>query len=89
MGGWRKLHSEELHNLYSLPNIMVKSRRMRYVGHVAWMGEKRNECKIWWESQKGRDHYKDLGEWILLKHPPNHLENILAETTCLVVSSVT
>jgi uncharacterized membrane protein len=39
-GDWRKLHNEELHNLYSLPNIirMIKSRRMRWAGHVARMG---------------------------------------------------
>jgi hypothetical protein len=39
-GGWRKLHSEELHNLYSSPKIitMTKSRRMRWEGHVARMG---------------------------------------------------
>jgi len=38
---WRKLHSEELNNLYSSPNIvrMIKSRRMRWAGHVARMGE--------------------------------------------------
>jgi hypothetical protein len=43
-GDWRKLHNEELHNLYSSPNIirMIKSRRMRWAGHVARMGEKRN-----------------------------------------------
>jgi hypothetical protein len=43
-GGWRKLHNEELHNLYSSPSIIriIKSRRMRWVGNVAWMGEKRN-----------------------------------------------
>jgi hypothetical protein len=37
MGDWRKLHNEELHNLYSSPNIirMIKSRRMRWAGHVA------------------------------------------------------
>jgi hypothetical protein len=43
-GGWRNLHNEELHNLYSSPSIirMIKSRRMRWAGHVARMGEKRN-----------------------------------------------
>jgi hypothetical protein len=36
-GGWRKLHNEELHNLYSSPSIIrrIKSRRMRWAGHVA------------------------------------------------------
>jgi hypothetical protein len=46
MGDWRKLHTEELHNLYSSPNRMVKSRMMRWVGHVARMGEKRNAYRI-------------------------------------------
>jgi hypothetical protein len=43
IGGWRKLHNEELRNLYSSPSIirMVKSRRMRWAGHVVLMGEKR------------------------------------------------
>jgi len=42
-GEWRKLHSEELGDLYSLPNIVrvVKSRRMRWAGHVARMGRER------------------------------------------------
>jgi hypothetical protein len=41
MGEWRKLHNEELCNLYSLPNIIrqIKSRRIWWVGHVAHMGE--------------------------------------------------
>jgi hypothetical protein len=41
---WRKLHNEELHVLYSYPNIIsqIKSRRMRWARHVARMGEKRN-----------------------------------------------
>ena len=39
---WRKLHNEELNNLYSSPNIVrvIKSRRMRWLGHVALMGER-------------------------------------------------
>jgi hypothetical protein len=47
-GGWRKLYNEELHNLYSFPSIIriIKSRRMRWAGHVERMGEKRNEYKI-------------------------------------------
>jgi hypothetical protein len=45
-GDWRKLHNEELHNLYSAPNRMINSRRMRWIGHVARMGEKRNAYRI-------------------------------------------
>jgi hypothetical protein len=45
---WRKLHNEELHNLYSSSNTirMIKSRRMRWAGHVARMGETRNVYRI-------------------------------------------
>jgi hypothetical protein len=45
---WRKLHNEERHNLYSSPDIIrqVKSRRMRWAGHVARMGEDRKEYKV-------------------------------------------
>jgi hypothetical protein len=43
-GVWRQLHNEELHNLYSLPSIirMMKSRRIRWAGHVARYGAKSN-----------------------------------------------
>jgi hypothetical protein len=48
MGYWRKLHNEELHNLYSLPSIirMIKSRRMTWARHVGQIGEKRNAYRI-------------------------------------------
>jgi hypothetical protein len=47
-GGWRKLHNEELRDLYSSPSIIriIKSRRMRWAGHVARMGEKRNAYRL-------------------------------------------
>jgi len=47
-GEWRKLHNEELNDLYSLPNIVgvVKSRRMRWAGHVARMGEDRGVHRV-------------------------------------------
>jgi hypothetical protein len=47
-GEWRKLHNEELHNLYSSPDIIwqIKSRRMRWAGHVARMGEERKLYKV-------------------------------------------
>jgi hypothetical protein len=43
-GDWRKLHNYQVHNLYSSPSIItvVKSRRVGWVGHVAYMGEMRN-----------------------------------------------
>jgi hypothetical protein len=47
-GEWRKLHSGELHKLYSSPDIIrqIKSRRMRLAGHVARMGEERNLYRV-------------------------------------------
>ena len=47
-GEWRKLHNEELNDLYSLPNIVrvLKSRRMRWAGHVARMGEDRGVQRV-------------------------------------------
>jgi hypothetical protein len=47
-GDWIRMHNEELHDLYSSPNIirMITSRRMIWVGHVARVGEKRNACRI-------------------------------------------
>jgi hypothetical protein len=47
-GGWRKLHNEELHNLYSSPSKIriTKSRTMRWAGHVARIGEKWKEYRL-------------------------------------------
>jgi hypothetical protein len=47
-GEWRKLHNEELHDLYSSPSIIriMKARKMRWTGHVARMGEKRIACRL-------------------------------------------
>jgi hypothetical protein len=47
-GEWRKLHNEELHDLYSSPSIIriIKPRRMRWAGHVARIGEKRNAYRL-------------------------------------------
>ena len=49
-GEWRRLHNEELNDLYSSPNIVrvIKSRRMRWAGHVARMGEERGCIGSWW-----------------------------------------
>jgi hypothetical protein len=56
MGGWEKLHNEELHDLYSSPSIMriIKSRRMRWAGHVARMGQKRNVCSVYVGKPEGK-----------------------------------
>jgi hypothetical protein len=47
-GSWIKLHNDELHSLYSSPNIVkvIKSRRMRWAGHVARVGEGRGFCRV-------------------------------------------
>jgi sorting nexin-29 len=61
-GSWRKLHNDELHSLYSSPNIVrvINSRRMRWAGHVARMGEERWLQGFRLGSPKGRDHWEDL-----------------------------
>jgi hypothetical protein len=75
-GEWRKLHSEKLHNLYSSQDIImhIKSRRMRWAGHVTRVGEERKVYKVLVVKPEGKNHLEDhsidgrMGsEWILLR----------------------
>ena len=69
-GEWRRLHNEELSDLYSSPNIVrvITSRRMRWAGDVARIGEERVRIGSWWGNRRERDHWGDLGVdgWIIL-----------------------
>jgi hypothetical protein len=69
-GEWRKLHNEELLNLYSSASIIRinKSRRMRWAGRVERMGKRGTRTGYLWESQGERDSLKDqdVGGWIIL-----------------------
>jgi hypothetical protein len=63
-GSWRKLHNDEVHILYSSPNIVwvIKSRWMRWAGNVACMGGGGEVFTgFWLGSPKVRDHWEDLG----------------------------
>jgi hypothetical protein len=62
-GRWTKLHNRELCNLSSSPHIIrqIKSRRTRWAGHVARMGEGDTCTGFWWEGPKEEDHLKDQG----------------------------
>jgi hypothetical protein len=57
-GEWRKLHNEELSDLYSSPSIIriIKSRTMRWVGHVARLGRRGTLIDYWWEIQREINH---------------------------------
>jgi hypothetical protein len=62
-GEWRKLHNEELHDLHSSPNIVqvIKSRIMRWAGHVARMGKREACIGVWWGNLREGDHWRDPG----------------------------
>jgi len=61
IGEWRKLHNEELNDLYSSPSIVrvIKSRRMRWAGHVARIGRGEAYTGFWWANLSERDHLGD------------------------------
>jgi hypothetical protein len=61
---WRKLHNEELTDLYSSPNIIqvIRSRRMRWAGHVVRMGNRRGAYRVLVEKLEGKSHFEDTGE---------------------------
>jgi hypothetical protein len=63
MGHWKQLHNGELHNLGSSPDIIrqIKSRRMKWAGHVARMGEGRKVHKVLVRTLKERDHLEERG----------------------------
>jgi len=60
---WRKLHNEKLNDLYSSPNIVrvIKSRIMRWTGHVARMGDRRSVYRNLVETSDGKDQLEDPG----------------------------
>ena len=62
-GEWRRMHNEELNDLYSSPNIVreIKSTRMRWAGNVARMGEGRVCGGSWWRNRREGHHWGDLG----------------------------
>ena len=62
-GEWRRLHNEEHYVLYNSPNIVrvIGSRKIRWAGYVARMGERKGECRVLWGNLREGDHLEDIG----------------------------
>jgi len=69
-GEWKRLHNQELNELYSSPNTVrvIKSRTMGLAGHVARVVKERGCIESWWGNRREGDHWGDLGVdgWIIL-----------------------
>ena len=80
-GEWRKVHNEELNDLYCLPNVVrvVKSRRMRWAGHVAHMGEDRGVHRVLVGKPEGKSHWgdQDVDGRIILRWIFRKLEGVV------------
>jgi hypothetical protein len=82
-GEWRKLHSEELNDLHSSPNIvrLIKSRRIRWVGHVACMGESRDVYRVLVGEPEGKRSLEDPGiDWRIILRQNFRKWNVRART---------
>jgi hypothetical protein len=70
-GWWRKLHNEELHDLYYSPSLIrfIKSRRMMWAGHVAQIGKKNTAYRVLLRKSEGKrpQGRPRLGGWIMLR----------------------
>jgi hypothetical protein len=74
-GGWKKMHGHEVHDLSSSPNInrVIKTRMMRWAGHVAYLRERTGACRVFMGNLREIYHLEDLGldrttlEWIVKK----------------------
>ena len=77
-GEWKRLHNEELNDLYSSPNIVrvIKSRRMRWAGHVARMGEERRVYRVLVGKPEGRQLGRPRLRWV------DNIRNDLQEVGC-------
>jgi hypothetical protein len=68
IGGWRKLNNEELHNLYSSSNVirMIKSKRVRWLGHITPVGDKENAYSVLVgkpECRRPLEEHLDICSW--------------------------
>jgi hypothetical protein len=66
MGGWRKMHKDELHNLYFSPSKIriIKSGRMRWAGHVTRIGEKRNVYRLLVGKPEEKETTRKTEKWV-------------------------